>query len=104
MPWRWAETDINLLLQQTKGLKVTQQYIKKQQQLSAVGPEGKSILAEAQMELLGKVVDDVLAQLGPVEPGKLPEPTSVCSGDFCLLPVICPVLSCTHHKVKVRSR
>ena len=81
--WRWAETDLSLLLQQFKGLKVTQQYREKQQQLSALGPEGKAPLAKAQMEMLSKVVDDFLIQLGPVEPGNLPEGKS-CSPGECL--------------------
>ena len=51
---------------------MTQQYREKQQQLSALDPEGRAPLAKAQMEMLCKVVDDFLVQLGPVEPGSLP--------------------------------
>lgn len=71
--WQWAQTDLNLLLQQFKALSVTQQYREKQQQLAALGPEGKGPLAKAQMDMLSKVVDDFLVQLGPLEPGAPPE-------------------------------
>ena len=62
--WRWADLDLHLLLQQFRGLKVTQQYKQTQMQLTALGPEGQAPLARVQMEMLGKVVDDFLAQLG----------------------------------------
>ena len=62
--WRWAEADLRLLLQQFRGLKVTQQYKQTQKQLTALGPEGQAPLARVQMEMLGKVVNDFLAQLG----------------------------------------
>lgn len=62
--WRWADSDLRLLLQQFRGLRVTQQYKQTQQQLSALGPEGQAPLARVQMEMLGKVVNDFLAQLG----------------------------------------
>ena len=63
--WYWAEADLKLLLQQFRGLKVTQQYKLTQKQLTALGPEGKAPLARVEMEMLGKVVNDFLAQLGP---------------------------------------
>ena len=62
--WRWAELDLRLLLQQFRGLKVTQQYKQTQMQLAALGHEGQAPLARVQMEMLGKVVNDFLAQLG----------------------------------------
>ena len=62
--WRWADLDLRLLLQQFRGLKVTQQYKQTQMQLTALGPEGQAPLARVQMEMLGKVVNDFLAQLG----------------------------------------
>ena len=62
--WQWADLDLRLLLQQFRGLKVTQQYKQTQMQLTALGPEGQAPLARVQMEMLGKVVDDFLAQLG----------------------------------------
>lgn len=62
--WRWADPDLRLLLQQFRGLKVTQQYKQTQKQLTALGPEGQAPLARVQMEMLGKVVNDFLAQLG----------------------------------------
>lgn len=62
--WRWADLDLRLLLEQFRGLKVTQQYKQTQMQLTALGPEGQAPLARVQMEMLGKVVDDFLAQLG----------------------------------------
>ena len=61
--WRWADLDLGLLLQQFRGLKVTQQYKQTQKQLDALGPEGQVPLARVQMEMLGKVVNDFLAQL-----------------------------------------
>ena len=61
--WRWADVDLRLLLQQFRGLKVTQQYKQTQKQLTALGPEGQLPLARVQMEMLGKVVNDFLAQL-----------------------------------------
>lgn len=62
--WYWAEVDLKLLLQQFRGLKVTQQYKLTQKQLTALGPEGKAPLARVEMEMLGKVVNDFMAQLG----------------------------------------
>ena len=62
--WRWADADLRLLLLQFRGLKVTQQYKQTQKQLTALGPEGQAPLARVQMEMLGKVVNDFLAQLG----------------------------------------
>jgi len=61
--WHWDEVDLKLLLQQFRGLKVTQQYKMTQKQLTALGPEGKAPLARVEMEMLGKVVNDFLAQL-----------------------------------------
>lgn len=61
--WRWAEVDLSLLLQQFRGLKVTQQYKQTQKQLTVMGPEGQMPLARVQIEMLGKVVNDFLAQL-----------------------------------------
>ena len=61
--WRWEEVDLRLLLQQFRGLKVTQQYNQTQKQLAALGPEGQLPLARVQMEMLSKVVSDFLAQL-----------------------------------------
>ena len=61
--WQWAEVDLKLLLQQFRGLKVTQQYKLTQKQLTDLGPEGKAPLARVEMEMLGKVVNDFLAQL-----------------------------------------
>ncbi len=43
---------------------MTQQYKQTQKQLTALGPEGQAPLARVQMEMLGKVVNDFLAQLG----------------------------------------
>ena len=62
--WCWADLDLQLLLQQFRGLKVTQQYKQTQMQLTALGPEGQAPLARVQMDMLGKVVNDFLAQLG----------------------------------------
>ena len=61
--WRWRRPDLEFLLHQFKGLRVTQQYRLTQQQLAALGPQGKAPLAQVEMEMLGKVVDDFLAQL-----------------------------------------
>ena len=71
--WGWAETDLTLLLQQFRTLRVTQQYQERQQELSALGLEGRQPLAKAQMEMLSKVVDDFLVQLGPA--ADLPQDT-----------------------------
>ena len=68
--WHWAAADLKLLLQQFRGLKVTQQYKLTQQQLTALGPEGKAPLARVEMEMLGKVVNDFLVQLGAQPSGE----------------------------------
>lgn len=73
--WQWADPDLRLLLQQFRGLKVTQQYKQTQKQLTALGPEGQAPLARVQMEMLGKVVNDFLAQLG-AQLSSLPNPAA----------------------------